>query len=157
MKKIEPFYSTVIIGGGIVGGGIFRDLALHGVDTLLIDKGDFCSQTSQRSSKMLHGGIRYLENLDLRLVWEALHEKNLWKEILPTLCVEEAFHLPIYKGVSKYPLSLTRVALFLYDFLSSFKNAPYEIISASESLKRIPSFNAHGLKGCGIYHDVVMD
>ena len=69
---MKPEYDVVIIGGGITGAGIFRDLALHDVSTLLIDKGDFSGQTSQSSSKMLHGGIRYLENLDFSLVYEAI-------------------------------------------------------------------------------------
>ncbi len=71
-------YDVVIIGGGINGAGLFRDLALHGVKVLLLERGDFSSQTSQGSSKMLHGGIRYLENFDFALVQEALEEKNLW-------------------------------------------------------------------------------
>ena len=90
-------YDTVIIGGGIVGAGIFRDLSLHGVSTLIIDKGDFASETSGRSSKMLHGGIRYLENLDFKLVREALHEKNTWIKLAPHLTYEAPFYLPVFK------------------------------------------------------------
>ncbi len=71
-------YEVVIVGGGINGCGLIRDLALNGVKTLMIDKGDFSAQTSAGSSKMLHGGIRYLENYDFGLVQEALEEKNLW-------------------------------------------------------------------------------
>ena len=94
----QTFYNTVIVGGGIVGAGIFRDLSLHGVNTLLIDSHDFSSQTSQSSSKMLHGGIRYLENYDFALVKEALHEKNTWTKLLPHLAKEKPFVLPIYKN-----------------------------------------------------------
>ena len=90
-------YKTVVIGGGIVGAGIFRDLAIHGVKTLLIENKDFSSQTSERSSKMLHGGIRYLENMDFALVFEALHEKNLWLKLTPPLAPEVPFYLPVYK------------------------------------------------------------
>ena len=71
-------FDTIIVGGGIVGAGLFREQSLHGLKTLLLDQADFNSQTSQGSSKMLHGGIRYLENLDFALVFEALKEKNLW-------------------------------------------------------------------------------
>ena len=92
MKNLgQSHFQCIIVGGGIVGAGIFRDLALHGVETLLIDSGDFSAQTSERSSKMLHGGIRYLENMDFKLVFEALHEKNLWLKLTPHLAREEAF------------------------------------------------------------------
>ncbi len=67
----------LIIGGGINGAGLFRDLALQGVDVLLVDKSDFCAGASSASSHMIHGGLRYLENGEFRLVREALHERNL--------------------------------------------------------------------------------
>ena len=71
-------FQVAIIGGGIVGSGLFRDQALHGLKSIIIEQADFNSQTSAGSSKMLHGGIRYLENMDFALVFEALKEKNLW-------------------------------------------------------------------------------
>lgn len=149
-------YKTVVIGGGIVGAGIFRDLALHGVDTLLIEKKDFSSQTSERSSKMLHGGIRYLENLDFALVFEALHEKNLWLKLTPHLAQEVPFYLPVFKD-AKRPLWMIRLGMFLYDFLSSFKNSPYKIKSAEEVLTIIPDLKTTGLFGAGVYYDGIMD
>lgn len=149
-------YQTVVIGGGIVGAGIFWDLSLHGIDTLLVDRGDFAAQTSQSSSKMLHGGIRYLENMDFNLVFEALHEKNLWKKMMPELCYEKPFLLPIYDS-SKYNLFMTRVGLFVYDFLSSFQNSPYKILTKSQSLKINPALRKENLRGSGVYHDVIVD
>src|SRR5690554_4942044 len=130
-------YDVVIIGGGIVGAGILRDAALHGLKTLLIDKKDFTSQTSQSSSKMLHGGIRYLETFDFALVWEALHEKNLWIKLAPHLCQEKAFLMPIYKD-SLRPLWMLKVGLWLYDFLSSFQNTPHRMLNIEETLKLLP-------------------
>lgn len=152
MKKVK----TVVIGGGIVGAGIFRDLALHGVETLLIEKKDFSSQTSERSSKMLHGGIRYLENLDFELVFEALHEKNLWIKLTPHLAHEVPFYLPVFKD-AKRPLWMIRLGMFLYDFLSSFKNSPHQIKSKKEVLTEIPNLKENGLSGAGIYYDAIMD
>ena len=73
----NPEISVLIIGAGINGIGTFRDLALQSVDLLIVDKGDFCSGASAASSHMLHGGIRYLENGEFRLVREALRERNL--------------------------------------------------------------------------------
>ena len=92
---------VVIVGAGINGAGLFRDLALNNVRVTLIEKGDFSSQTSQSSSKMLHGGIRYLENFDFALVQEALEEKNLWLKLAPYLCFEREFYFPLY-NFSKY-------------------------------------------------------
>ncbi len=149
-------YQAVVIGGGIVGAGIFRDLALHGVEALLIEKNDFSSQTSQSSSKLLHGGIRYLENMDFELVFEALHEKNLLLSLLPHLAHEVPFYLPVYSD-AKRPLWMIKIGMFLYDLLSSFQNSPHRISSADNVLKEIPGLKKTGLKGAGVYYDGVMD
>lgn len=155
-KMTKTHYKTIVIGGGIVGAGIFRDLALHGIETLLIEKKDFSSQTSQRSSKMLHGGIRYLENMDFALVFEALHEKNLWLSLTPHLAHEVPFYLPVFKD-AKRPLWMIRLGMFLYDFLSSFKNTPYRVLTTSKVLSKIPFLKKAGLSGAGVYYDGIMD
>jgi glycerol-3-phosphate dehydrogenase len=149
-------YDVVIVGGGINGCGLIRDLALNGVRTLLIDKGDFSSQTSQGSSKMLHGGIRYLENFDFALVREALEEKNLWLKLTPHLCFEREFFLPLY-GYSKYSPWMLKAGLFLYDFLSHFQNRPHAMLTPSETMKVIPALDSKNLKGTGKYYDGVVD
>lgn len=155
MKKAQHC-KTVVVGGGIVGAGIFRDLALHGIDCLMIEKKDFSSQTSERSSKMLHGGIRYLENMDFELVFEALHEKNLWLKLTPHLAQEVPFYLPVFAD-AKRPLWMIRLGMFLYDFLSSFENTPFKMKNAKEVLQAIPILKTKGLKGAGVYYDGVMD
>ncbi len=156
LSEAREFYSTIIIGGGIVGAGVFRDLSLHDIDTLIIDKKDFASQTSSKSSKMLHGGIRYLENFDFPLVWEALHEKNLWLKLAPHLCFEEKFYLPIYSD-SIRPKWMIRIGLFLYDLLSSFQNSPYEMKSKNETLAVNKDLKEQDLRGSGVYHDAIVD
>ena len=156
LKEIDREYDAIIIGGGIVGAGIFRDLSLHGIKCLLIDKKDFTSQTSQSSSKMLHGGIRYLEKLNFDLVWEALHEKNLWLGLAPHLCYESPFFFPIFKE-SNRPLWMIKAGLALYDFLSSYRNTPHKILSKKETLKAIPSLKEEGLLGAGVYYDAIVD
>jgi glycerol-3-phosphate dehydrogenase len=149
-------YEVVIVGGGINGCGLIRDLALNGVSTLLIERGDYSSQTSQGSSKMLHGGIRYLENLDFALVQEALEEKNLWLKLTPHLCFERDFYLPLY-NYSKYNPWMLKAGLLLYDFLSHFQNRPHAMLSPQETLLKIPSLDPKGLLGAGKYYDGVVD
>lgn len=149
-------HDVVVIGGGIVGAGIFRDLALHGVNVLLLERGDFSSQTSQGSSKMLHGGIRYLETFDFGLVQEALEEKNLWLKLAPHLAIEKEFHLPVYQG-SKWPLFMVRIGLFLYDVLSHFQNRPSGQTDRELTLQRFPQLKQQGLTGAGTYHDGIVD
>lgn len=156
LENIPSHHDVIVVGGGIAGAGVFRDLSLHGIGTLLIDKKDFTSQTSQSSSKMLHGGIRYLENLDFALVWEALHEKNLWLKIAPHLSYPEKFYLPVYQDGLR-PLWMVRLGLFLYDALSSFQNLPSGQANKKETLQVIPFLKEEGLTGAGIYSDAVMD
>jgi glycerol-3-phosphate dehydrogenase len=149
-------FNTVIIGGGIVGAGLFRDLCLHEVPTLLIDKDDFTSKTSQSSSKMLHGGIRYLENMDFQLVFEALHEKNLWLKIAPHLCYEENFYMPVFEDAQR-PLWMIKCGLMLYDFLSGYKNSPHRIVNRKKTNDDLNLLRKNGLSGSGVYYDAIVD
>lgn len=155
-QKVKKHYSNIIIGGGIVGAGILRDLSKHDKDCLLIEKGDFSSQTSQGSSKMLHGGIRYLENFDFMLVFEALREKKTWLKLAPHISSEVKFFLPVYK-YSKWPLFFLRIGLFIYDLLSLFKNPPYKILNKKKTLTGLEGLNAKELVGSGVYSDGIID
>lgn len=149
-------FEVVIVGGGINGCGLLRDLALNGVKTLLIEKGDFSSQTSEGSSKMLHGGVRYLENFDFALVQEALEEKNLWLKLAPHVCFEREFYVPLY-NFSKYRPWMLGIGLFLYDFLSHFQNKPFAVLNKEKALKEVPSLEHKGLLGAGKYFDGIVD
>lgn len=105
--KAEQDVSVLIIGAGINGIGTFRDLALQGVDCLIVDRGDFCAGASMASSHMLHGGIRYLENGEFRLVREALHERNNLLRNAPHLTKPLPTTIPIFKwfsGILNAPL-----------------------------------------------------
>jgi len=156
LNNIPAHHKVVVVGGGIAGAGVFRDLSLHNISTLLIDKKDFTSQTSQSSSKMLHGGIRYLENMDFALVWEALHEKNLWLKLTPHLAYPEKFYLPVFRD-SLRPLWMVRIGLFIYDALSSFLNVPHEIANIKKVKDHFPFIKSEGLRGAGVYSDAVVD
>src|SRR5262245_26661728 len=92
----NPEVSVLIIGGGINGVGTFRDLALNGVDVLLVERGDFCSGASSASSHMAHGGIRYLENGEFRLVREAVRERNLMLQNAPHVVKPLPTTIPIF-------------------------------------------------------------
>ena len=152
----DQVFDVIIIGGGIVGSGIFRDLSLHNKSVLLIDQDDFNSQTSAGSSKMLHGGIRYLENLDFKLVFEALFEKNHWLKTTPHIAKAVPFYLPVFKH-SKWPLFFLKIGLFLYDLLSLFKNTPHSTFNKQSTINKLPGIEKNGLKGCGMYFDAVVD
>ena len=156
LSHIKNHYSVLIVGGGIVGAGIFRDLSLHGIDCLLIDKKDFASQTSGASSKILHGGIRYLENMDLNLVWEASREKRHWIARAPHLCEERSFYLPIFRD-SFRSLWKIKAGLFLYDMLSHGTRTRHFLVGAEEALAAIPGLRREGLRGAGVYYDAVVD
>ncbi len=153
---VSDQFDVVIVGGGINGCGLLRDLALNGVSALLIEKGDYSSQTSQGSSKMLHGGVRYLENFDFALVQEALEEKNLWLKLAPHVCFEREFYVPLY-NFSKYRPWMLGIGLFLYDFLSHFQNKPFAVLNKEKTLNEVPSLSPKGLLGAGKYFDGIVD
>lgn len=110
--KHNPSVSVLIIGAGVNGVGVFRDLAIQGVDVLLVDKGDFCSGTSASSSHMVHGGIRYLENGEFRLVREAACERNLLIENAPHYVRPLPTTIPVFRWASGFlnaPLKFLRL------------------------------------------------
>src|SRR5574339_934520 len=98
--KENPKVSVLIVGGGINGIGTFRDLALNGVDVLLVERADFCSGASSASAHMAHGGIRYLENGEFRLVREAVQERNRLIQNAPHLVKPLPTAIPIFKRTS---------------------------------------------------------
>ena len=156
LSDIESHYPVLIVGGGIVGVGIFRDLSLHGLPCLLIDKKDFASQTSGASSKILHGGLRYLENMDMGLVWEASREKRHWLTRAPHLCRERPFYLPVFRDSSR-PLWKIKMGLALYDALSPSSRLRHRHVGAEATLRAVPRLRREGLRGAGVYYDAVVD
>src|SRR5689334_3321363 len=98
--KENPNVSVLIVGAGINGIGTFRDLAVNGVDVLLVDRGDFCSGASSASSHMAHGGIRYLENGEFRLVREAVQERNRMIQNAAHIVKPLPTTIPIFRSFS---------------------------------------------------------
>src|SRR4026207_919759 len=110
--KNKPNISVLIVGGGINGIGTFRDLALNGVDVLLVEKSDFCSGASSASSHMAHGGIRYLENGEFRLVREAVQERNRMLQNAPHIVKPLPTAIPIFRrfsGLLNAPLKFSGI------------------------------------------------
>jgi glycerol-3-phosphate dehydrogenase len=152
-KANPTHFDLIIIGGGINGAGIARDSAMRGLKVLLVDKDDFAYGTSSRSTKLIHGGIRYLENYDFKLVWEACHERKILTKIAPQLVHMLGFVIPVYKG-DKRPAWLVKLGMLLYDLMAGFQNLKWhKNLSKKGVLKLIPNLKKEGLKGGGIYYD----
>src|SRR3989441_13274811 len=90
-------FDLLVVGGGITGASIFRDAALRGMRVALVEAKDFASGTSSRSSKMIHGGLRYIKNLGVRLAWESCHERNLHIRLNKRLVRPLPFLVPLYQ------------------------------------------------------------
>jgi glycerol-3-phosphate dehydrogenase len=170
----NPEVSVLIVGAGINGIGAFWDLALQGVDVLLIDRSDYCSGTSAASSHMVHGGIRYLENGEFRLVQEAVQERNRLIENAPHLVKPLPTTFPIFNwfsGVLNAPLKflglldrpsergalVIKLGMMLYDFYTRGQGTvpPHVFMNSEKSLKRFPALNPE-IIFTGTYYDGAM-
>jgi glycerol-3-phosphate dehydrogenase len=146
-------FDVVVIGGGMAGAGVARDLALRGVSVALFEKGDFASGTSSKSSKLIHGGLRYLELGDFKLVRESLRERSTLERVAPHLVRPLPFLVPVYKG-SRRGLILVRVGMWLYDLLTPGKATErYRVLRPVDTLALEPSIRPEDLKGAGYYFD----
>ncbi|MGH7740307.1 MAG: glycerol-3-phosphate dehydrogenase/oxidase, partial [bacterium] len=142
-----------ILGGGINGAGLAALAAHAGLSVVLFEKGDFASGTSSKSTKLIHGGIRYLEQANFSLVFEALHERSRLLKAAPHLVHPLAFLLPVY-AADKRPAWILKIGLWLYDLLAGTHNiAPHQWFSAPETLRMAPTLQPEGLLGCGLYYD----
>src|SRR5947209_19622707 len=150
-------YDLLILGGGITGAGVALDAATRGVRVALIDKGDFASGTSSISSKLVHGGLRYLEQADLPLVYEALHERALLLRNAPPLVHPLRFVLPFYRG-ARVPAWKWRTGLTLYDLLAGSDNIRRSRpLDCARLVREFPDLRAEALSGGAEYHDAQMD
>ena len=144
---------AVVIGGGMAGAGVARDLALRGASVALFEKGDFASGTSSKSSKLIHGGLRYLELGDFKLVRESLREKKTLERLAPHLVRPLPFLVPVYRGAAR-GLITVRVGMWLYDLLTPGKTTErFRVLRPVEALTMEPSVRAEDLRGAGYYFD----
>ncbi len=147
----------LVIGGGITGAGIARDAALRGFRTALVDKGDFGAGTSSHSSRLIHGGIRYLEQGNLRLVFEASRERRVLLRIAPHLVRPLAFLFPVYHG-ARVPAWKLRAGMWLYDALAAFRNVKRHRWLGPKQVRRAePALKDRGLSGAALYFDAQAD
>jgi glycerol-3-phosphate dehydrogenase len=146
-------FDAVIIGGGMAGAGIARDASLRGYRTLLLERRDFAFGTTSRSSKLIHGGLRYLELYDFGLVRESLRERERLQRLAPHLVRPLPFVIPVYRG-AKRGMIMIRVGMKLYDLLTPGKRTePYRTMSRGETLRREPHLEPRDLVGAGYYFD----
>ncbi len=153
----EAPVDVLIIGGGITGAGIARDAALRGFRVALVDKADFGAGTSSHSSRLIHGGIRYLEQGALRLVFEASRERRVLLRIAPHLVRPLAFLFPVYRG-GRIPAWKLRAGMWLYDILSAFRNVRRHRWLRAKKVRRVePGLRDRGLIGAALYYDAQTD
>jgi len=150
-------WEVFIIGGGINGCAIARDAALRGFKTALVERNDFASETSSRTTKLIHGGIRYLEQLHLGLVYECLRERTTLMTIAPHLVRPLPFLIPVFKD-DRYPLPFVQFGTWLYSALAG-KNQikPKENFSSKNLAAHYPFLDKSKLKGAVRYFDAQMD
>ena len=150
-------FDLIIIGAGINGAGIARDAALRGLKVLLLDKGDVGSGTSSWSTRLIHGGLRYLEHGEFGLVRESLRERETLLRIAPHLVRPLPLLIPIYKNARRGPL-LMRIGMFAYDLLSVGKSLPrHKMLSRRRALEEVPGLNPEGLVGAAEYYDAQVE
>jgi glycerol-3-phosphate dehydrogenase len=146
-------YDVAIIGAGVNGAGIARDAALRGLRVIVFDKNDMCSGTSAISSRLIHGGLRYLEYAESPLVYESLHERRCLRRVAQHLVKPLRISIPIFKGARRGKL-LVRLGMIAYDVLSFNKLLPrHDMLSRDEIMQAEPGLCNEGLLGAARYFD----
>ena len=147
----------LVIGGGITGVAAARDAARRGLNVGLIERGDYACGTSSRSSKLVHGGLRYLENFDFGLVHEGCQERRLLLDRDPTHVEPLEFVYPVYAG-DKAGYYQVKAGMLLYDALAVFRNIHlHKMMGSSGIQERVPGIRDQGLRGGASYYDARMD
>jgi glycerol-3-phosphate dehydrogenase len=150
-------FDLIIIGAGINGAGIARDASLRGLRVLVLDKGDVGSGTTSWSTRLIHGGLRYLEHHEIGLVRESLRERERLLRIAPHLVRPLPLLLPIYRGDQRGRL-LIRAGMLAYDVMSLDKSLPgHRMLDRTASLGRAPGLAESGLLGAALFHDAQVE
>ena len=145
----------IIVGGGATGVGVAIDAATRGYDVLLLERHDFGKGTSSRSTKLVHGGVRYLEQGNVSLVMEALKERGLLARNAPHMVKNLAFVVPTYDW---WESPFYGIGLKLYDLLAGkYGFGASRLLSKEQTLERLPTINTEGLRGGVVYYDGQFD
>lgn len=153
-NRAEP-WDLIIIGGGATGVGAAVDAACRGYEVLLLEQSDFGKGTSSRSTKLVHGGVRYLEQGNVSLVMEALRERGILRQNAPHLVSDLAFVVPRYDW---WEAPFYGLGLKIYDLLAGkYGFGPSQILSRDETLARLPTIKREGLRGGIVYYDGQFD
>ena len=149
----DRHFEVAVIGAGINGAGIALDAALRGLSVVILDKNDMCSGCSAISSRLIHGGLRYLEYGEIPLVYESLHERRFLRLSAPHLVEPLRICIPIYDDARRGPL-LIRLGMMAYDLLSLHKTVPnHEMLSGAEMQAAEPGLKKEGLRAAARYYD----
>ncbi len=149
----QTTYDLIVIGGGVNGAGVARDAALRGLKTILIEKGDFACGTSSWSTRLIHGGLRYLEYFEFPLVRESLREREILLRTAPHLVRPLLLTIPIYRDRSR-PYWKIWAGMVLYDILSADKTLPaHRMLPPAQFQQLFPSIDPDGLAGGAQYYD----
>jgi len=154
-EKKDLVWDLIVIGGGATGLGVAQDAASRGYNTLLLEQSDFAKSTSSKSTKLVHGGVRYMAQGDLLLVMEALHERGLMLKNAPHLTFNQEFVIPVY---TFWDVFMYTVGLKFYDLLAGrLSMGKSYFINRRKTLLRLPLLKPDGLKGGIVYHDGQFD
>ncbi|MFB3826056.1 MAG: glycerol-3-phosphate dehydrogenase/oxidase [Bryobacteraceae bacterium] len=157
LRQLDGVFDLLIAGGGVIGAGIARDAALRGLRVALFEKADYGSGTTSGSTRLIHGGLRYLEMLDFRLVRMDLRERETLLRIAPHLVKPLPFLVPFYDRGLLYRAKM-RAGMLLYDLLSYDKSLPnHRFLTAAEARRAEPELRAAGLEGAALYWDAQVD
>ncbi len=150
---INQEFDLIVFGGGVNGSGIARDASERGLKVLLLEKEDFGSGCTSESTRLIHGGLRYLEHLEFSLVRESLRERELLLKNASHLVKELELCIPVYKGDKRGPL-LIKLGMLLYDLLSFDKTLPsHKMMYMDDFQEYEPGIKSNGLVGGAIYYD----
>nr|WP_236975769.1 glycerol-3-phosphate dehydrogenase/oxidase [Membranihabitans maritimus] len=155
LRTGEKEYDVIVIGGGATGLGIAVDAASRGFSTVLLEKTDFAKGTSSRSTKLAHGGVRYLAQGNIKLVLEALKERGLMRQNAPNMVTNQCFAVPLYQW---WEIPFYFIGLKIYDLLSGKRSfGKSQFIRRGKALEAMPGISKSGLKGAILYHDGQFD
>ena len=150
-------FDLIVVGAGINGAGVARDAAMRGLRVLLLDKGDISSGTTQWATRLIHGGLRYLEHYEFALVRESLRDREAILHIAQHLVKPLGFLVPIYDRSSRGPLMI-RLGMNVYDVLSYDRSMDrHKMLSRKKVQEREPGLNPEGLKAAAFYYDAQVE